>query len=121
MKILAIDDEVLILNLFASFFGRRGHEVCSCLSAAEALGHLRDEEFDVILLDLIMPGMDGNEFIRHAFKMGIETPIIVVTAYSGKFEPETPLNPLIVSKPVDCMELEEHMLDAVARSKAIHV
>ena len=63
-KILIIDDDTFLLNMYALKFSKSGFEVMTCQSSADALKKL-SEGFspDIMLVDVIMPGMDGLELL----------------------------------------------------------
>lgn len=63
--ILVVDDTPSNLEVLERQLIRRGHRVTTCLNAEAALEQLRQEAFDLILLDLLMPGMNGDEFLRY--------------------------------------------------------
>jgi CheY-like chemotaxis protein len=81
-KILVVDDDDAILKLESKVLGAFGFEVRMVHSGLEALQALREEDFQVVLLDLMMPGMSGLEVCRliRADKRSAELPIIFVTA-----------------------------------------
>jgi DNA-binding response OmpR family regulator len=62
-RILAVDDEPTITRLVEAALAKDGHEVLSAGSGDEALLKARTEEPDLILLDIMMPGMDGHEVL----------------------------------------------------------
>jgi len=59
--ILAVDDEPSILRLVTATLEAKGHEVITADNGVEALAAARTKKPDLILLDVMMPGMDGNE------------------------------------------------------------
>ena len=63
--VLVVDDEHLVLNLISRFLERLGCEVETCLNGADALVCLEQRSFDVLLLDVRMPGMNGVELFAH--------------------------------------------------------
>ncbi|MFM7676431.1 MAG: response regulator [Synechococcus sp.] len=63
--ILVVDDTPSNLEVLERQLLRKGHRVTTCLSAEAALEQLRQQAFDLILLDLLMPGMNGDEFLRY--------------------------------------------------------
>src|SRR5438270_1031206 len=84
-KILLVDDEPANLLALEAVLDGLGHELVPAHSGAEALRHLLDEEFAVVLLDLRMEGMDGFETAKHVRgrERSRHTPIIFLTARAG--------------------------------------
>lgn len=80
-SILFIDDDITSLDIVSHLFERYGHQVARCVNGFEALGYLQKRVPDLILVDLLMPGMNGIATIQHIKEMGITTiPIIAFTA-----------------------------------------
>ena len=80
--ILCIEDESEMIDLMRLILGRRGFEVRGATSGVEGLKMIREEKPDLILLDLMMPDMDGWE-VYQQIKADEKTkgiPVIVVTA-----------------------------------------
>ncbi len=69
MKILLVDDDAFLRDMYATKFKERGHEVAAVPDAAAALGHLESATVDVVLLDMVMPGMNGIAFLEAALKL----------------------------------------------------
>ncbi len=67
MKILLVDDDMFLRDMYATKFAERGDEVDSVESPAEALKKAQEGDFDVVLMDMVMPGMNGIELLK-AFK-----------------------------------------------------
>lgn len=63
-KVLLIDDEVAFSRTVAEFLLRKGYEASIAASGEEGLKALRESSFDVIILDLRMPGLSGMEVLR---------------------------------------------------------
>ena len=63
-KILIVDDVTKNIQLVASFLKQAGYEIYYALDGPMALEQVRREDFDLILLDIMMPGMDGFEVCR---------------------------------------------------------
>lgn len=78
-KILVVDDKAEIRKLLKSYFTQEGYEVVTAADGQEALFVARHEKPDVVLLDLMMPQMNGYEFLR-TFSRESATPVIVLTA-----------------------------------------
>ena len=77
--ILVVDDEKRILSLLKSYLEQQGFQVVTALNGKEAIFVARHEKPDLIILDIMMPEMDGFEFMRQHRKER-ETPIILLTA-----------------------------------------
>lgn len=81
-KILAVDDEKDILALITYNLQKEGFRIVSCQDGETALEKLRTETFDLVILDLMLPGMQGMELCK-TLKSGDDTaaiPIIMLTA-----------------------------------------
>lgn len=80
-RILVIDDEPIIHESLKKVLGREGFHVSCVLSAREGLRLLSRESFALVLTDLMMPEMDGLEFLAELKKASIPTPAIMITGY----------------------------------------
>jgi DNA-binding response OmpR family regulator len=78
-KILVVDDEEDILNLVRLILEDAGYQVRLETDGRDALKKLETEKFDLILLDIMMPKMDGYQFLRQ-YRQERQTPIIIITA-----------------------------------------
>ena len=81
-KILMIDDEADLLKISSSILRREGFSVVTRTDSSQALSLLQQEQFDVILLDLLMPGMDGLAFLEQFDVRQRPEEVIILTAYS---------------------------------------
>ncbi len=79
MKILLVDDDAFLRDMYATKFRELGHTISVAETAENAILKLHDESFDVVLLDMIMPGMNGVELLKEikADKLG-GTPICIM-------------------------------------------
>ena len=80
-KLLIIDDEKNMLHMLDALLSRFGYAVTSALSGLEALEHMRHQEFDFILCDVRMPGMDGLHLLKKTLEKHVETTVIMMSAY----------------------------------------
>jgi len=78
-----IDDEPVIHDVLAQLLTSEGYEVEISASGEEALEKFPSQSFDVILLDLLMPGMDGIEVLRRIKKVDPLAAVIIITAYGS--------------------------------------
>jgi DNA-binding NtrC family response regulator len=83
-RILAVDDELDMLALLKMIIeGYSDHQVTATNNPLEAAEFLGNDQFDLILTDLKMPGMDGMELLAAARKMDEDALVIVITAYGS--------------------------------------
>lgn len=78
-RILIIDDDERIRSLLAEYLGGRGYDVSTVPDGTEALASLRGGGFDLAVLDVMMPGLDGLAVCREVRSFS-EVPIIMLTA-----------------------------------------
>lgn len=80
MRILIIEDETNLCNSIAEGLRMDGYEVNSCQDGLDALELCEAEHYDLILLDLNLPGMDGMEVLRRLRKEDEETRVLILSA-----------------------------------------
>lgn len=80
-SVLVVDDELLIRDLLYDFFLEKGYKVSVADSGPGALEKLSKQSFDVLLVDLKMPAMDGIELIKEVRKKKIQTPVVIITGF----------------------------------------
>ncbi|MBI5478655.1 MAG: response regulator [Deltaproteobacteria bacterium] len=81
-RVLVIDDEEVVRSGVARTLSREGMATRLCAEAREALAALEETPFDVIITDLMMPGMDGMALLRELAARGSTTPAVMVTGYA---------------------------------------
>ena len=84
-KVLVIDDERSIRHLLHALFSRKGYDVVLAENGQRGLEIFRDQQPDVIVLDLTMPEMNGLTVLRHIRSMNRDQPVIM---FSGAWTPE---------------------------------
>ena len=83
-RILIIDDEVDMLMLLRMIIeDNTDYEVETTNSPTEGIKLLRDEQFDLVVTDLKMPGMDGMELFDEFKELKPDVPVIIITAYGS--------------------------------------
>jgi CheY-like chemotaxis protein/glycine cleavage system H lipoate-binding protein len=82
VTVLVVDDEQVVLDGVGRHLKRDGYEVESALSAADALDILAARKIDVLISDLMMPGMDGLELLDRISKGEKPPPLIMITGYA---------------------------------------
>lgn len=78
--ILVVEDDPDINALLAKIVAREGFQAVPAFSGTEALLQVERTAFDLILLDMMLPGMDGPGFVERVRGSGVRTPIVVVSA-----------------------------------------
>ena len=79
-KILVVEDDRELNKTVCSFLNHSGYEAVGCLNASEGYDALYGDLFDLIVSDIMMPGIDGFEFARNVRELNQEIPILFMTA-----------------------------------------
>ncbi len=81
-KVLIVDDEEVIRKTLRVHLGKMGYELREAIDGVEALNQLRDEKFDLLICDILMPKKDGWEVLKEVRSnpRTKEIPVIVLTA-----------------------------------------
>jgi len=74
-RVLIVDDEPAIRQLLADILLSEGYDVCEADNGLHALGVMARERPDAIVVDLMMPVMDGRTFVRNCFMLNLTRPI----------------------------------------------
>lgn len=80
-KILLVDDEESIQLLYREEFIDEGYQVIGALNGEEALEKFKEDQPDLVILDIQMPGMNGIEVLRQMKMMNAAVPVILSSAY----------------------------------------
>lgn len=118
-KILVIDDEPMVREAVGRVLTSEGYAVAFARDGAEAIAHLESEPPDAILLDLMMPGMNGRQFLSALrTDMNLDLPVVVMTAVHGLGQRAISLGATdVVEKPFDVDELLNKVALAVFRAR----
>ena len=81
-KIVAIDDELEFTKTIDQFFSQRGYEVHVALTGTSGLELVDYHQPQVVLVDLKLPGMDGDELLQHIRRTHPDIKVIIITAYN---------------------------------------
>ena len=82
-SIMIVDDEEIIRESFLHWFEKLGHRVEAAASGLEALEKLEKSPFEVLFVDIKMPGMDGIEVLGKVKEEYPETIVVIITAYGS--------------------------------------
>lgn len=118
--VLIVDDEFSVRDSLSNWFNKDGYRVGTAANATEALRRLQEAEWDVVLLDIKMPGMDGLELQRRIKQLETGAAVIMITAYASV---ETAVQALkegafdYITKPIDPDELSHLVRKAVEQKR----
>ncbi|MGN0182391.1 MAG: response regulator transcription factor [Candidatus Ornithomonoglobus sp.] len=118
-KVLVADDDLNIVKLIRLYLEKEDYDVCTANNGKAALDAFRTENPDIIILDIMMPEMDGNEVCREIRKIS-DVPIIMLTAKGETFDKvlslELGADDYLV-KPFEMKELMARMKAILRRSE----
>ncbi|MGI6272830.1 MAG: response regulator [Anaerohalosphaeraceae bacterium] len=121
-KMLIVDDEPDILRLLSKHFTLSGYEVLTATTATDALILAHTQRPDIILLDVLLPGMDGGEVARRlrTIPETADTPVIFLTGMFPRCDDSRPyrITPehITFSKPIDIKELHDAVEGLISRT-----
>jgi CheY-like chemotaxis protein len=121
-KILIVDDEEPVLFVLSGALGRLADEldIATVSSGEEAVEEVRASPFDLVITDMIMPGMDGVELTQRIRSLNPRTAVIWMTAYgSQRFEAEAERLEVrrCLDKPVEIQEIRQVVREALELTK----
>ncbi|MBQ7915613.1 MAG: response regulator transcription factor [Firmicutes bacterium] len=79
-KILVVEDDAALNRSVCSFLNQSGYEATGCLNASDAYDAMYETVFDLIVSDIMMPGIDGFEFVKSVRSLNENIPILFMTA-----------------------------------------
>ena len=85
-RILVVEDDRTLRQALVFNLEREGYEVRSAVDGEQALAAARDGGLDLLLLDLMLPGMSGLEVLRTMRAEGVDTPVVVLSAKGGEVD-----------------------------------
>lgn len=80
MRVLVVEDERDMNRLIVKTLTKAGYSVDGCFNGEEALAHLPGAEYDAILLDVMMPKLDGYELLKQLRAGNVDAPVLFLTA-----------------------------------------
>lgn len=115
--ILVVDDNVDLLETFAMILKRRGFYVETAENGASAVDKFKEQNFDITLMDIVMPEMNGVDALKKIKEMQPEASVILMTAYSDEDLIKTARDQgahKIINKPIKIDQLIELIKSAAA-------
>lgn len=80
MRLLVVEDEMDLNQVLTKHLKHHGYAVDSCMDGQEALDYLSAADYDLVILDIMLPVYDGMEVLARARAMGLTMPILLLTA-----------------------------------------
>ena len=115
-KILVIDDEIELCVILDRFFSKRGYDVMSAYSGTEAIALLKEEEFDLVLCDYVMPDVSGYDVAMFLNTLEKRPKIGIITGWGELIntnEREEMKVNFVTTKPFDFSELMKQVDDTL--------
>lgn len=120
---LVVEDNVNTRKLMEAVLTRNGYKVFPAQDGHDALAVMDEQHIDIILLDIMMPGMDGYTFTQEIRDAGIDTPILMITARqlpSDKHKGFLVGTDDYMTKPVDMEEMLLRMRALLRRAQIVN-
>jgi two-component system response regulator VicR len=83
MKILIVDDDKVVADILKDLTAEKDRQVDVCYDGLAAIEHIQRTMYDIIIVDLVMPRLDGIEVLRYAKKVYPEVVVIIITGYTS--------------------------------------
>ena len=83
-KILVVDDEQSMTQFMSIVLRKEGYEVTAVSSGRDALERVKAANFDIVITDIKMPGMDGIQLLNQIKKHDPSLPVVIMTAYASQ-------------------------------------
>jgi DNA-binding response OmpR family regulator len=84
MKVLLVEDEAKVANFISKGLQEEGYNVDVAYDGKKGLELLKEFNYDIVLLDLMIPEVDGLQLLKNIRSWGIHTPVLIITAKSSK-------------------------------------
>jgi len=119
-KIVAIDDEVEFIDMLQNYFVPRGYDIEVALRGAKGIELVKEKKPNVVLIDLKMPGIDGDEALTLIKTINPPPKIIFITAYDDGGKTKTRLLKMgayaYLDKPISSLKKLEELVNTAAQA-----
>jgi signal transduction histidine kinase/DNA-binding response OmpR family regulator len=119
-SVLVVDDETELLEVLKDFFELTTYDLVLASTGEDAIAHLKERTFDVVLTDINLPGVDGLEVLRSAKELDPEVSVILITGNASVFNAVEALRKGAfdyITKPFDLFDLEKVIQKALERRR----
>jgi two-component system OmpR family response regulator len=86
VKVLIVEDEPLLASTLSVGLRAEGFGVVAVATGVDGLAQATENEFDVVVLDIMLPGLNGYEVLRRMRSRGVWTPVLMLTAKDGEYD-----------------------------------
>ena len=117
MRLLIVEDEKKLCDTIAKTLYQAGYEVDTCYDGDEALDYILAENYDLIVLDLNLPGTDGMDILKELRKENEETKVLILSARSQIVDKVEGLD----AGANDYMEKPFHLQELEARIRSLTI
>lgn len=118
-KIVAVDDEAGFISVLKDYFGLRGYDIDVALRGASGIELIKDKKPDVVLMDLKMPGIDGDEVLKLLKTLEPSPRVIFLTAYDDGGKTKARLLKMgayaYLDKPISSLKDLEEMINKASK------
>ena len=121
LKIMVLDDEPIVCKRLQPALEKLGYEVDTFTQSLEALHQIQDNDYDIIITDLKMKGIDGMRFLQEAKKRHPETEVIVITGFATLETAKESFQKGVfdfIAKPFKLSEIQDVVTKAAAKIQA---
>lgn len=80
MRLLLVEDEKRMAQALCEILRQENYEVDHCADGISGLEAIESHIYDIVILDVMLPGMNGYEIVRHVREQGMQTPVLMLTA-----------------------------------------
>ncbi len=120
INLLIVDDEKDVLETLTDAFIVFGHQVTKAQNGREALEYFKHGDFDLAIIDVELPVMNGLDLTAEIKKIEPEFPVILITGYSHLYKPQDVLSldvEAFLKKPINVTELVSIINQIISRKR----
>ena len=120
-KILLVDDNAVVRDMLVDLVGSLGYAADAASGGAEALALFDQNRYDIVLTDLLMPGMSGWEVLAAVRQRNPSIPVVIITGTAPTVDDPraAQADVAVLRKPVDVKALDDTIKEKLARRLAV--
>jgi CheY-like chemotaxis protein len=120
-KILLVDDNAVVRDMLVDLVGSLGYTADAASGGAEALALFDRNRYDIVLTDLLMPGMSGWEVLAAVRQRNPRMPVVIITGTAPTIGDPRAAQPgvAVLRKPVDVKALDDTIKEKLSRRLAV--